>query len=136
MLSADWYPHARDDGEVIGWITADGEDWAAIDVLGRRVAGPVDWIAAETALEEVGLRFLADPWMLEPDLDDDASAPVLRVQIVEVTPYHEPGQGRIVVKVDDFGDMRRPPTDRHVLAWPIPGRLRPVRPGDPDGRTL
>ena len=56
-----------------------------------------------------------------------------RVQIVEVVPE---GDGRITVKVDDFGDMQRPPTQRYALEWPIPSRLRPLRAGDPDGRTI
>jgi len=52
---------------------------------------------------------------------------------VEVVPE---GDGRITVKVDDFGDMQRPPTQRYALEWPIPSRLRPLRAGDPDGRTI
>lgn len=123
-VPADWTPHRRDDGEVVGWIRPDGEEWAAIDVLGREVAASVDWLDAEAALENAGLAFLADPWMLERD-----AGPPLRVRLVEVTTE------RIVVKAEDYGDVTSG-TERFVLPWPLPPRLRPVRPGDPDGFTL
>lgn len=115
----DWTPHRRDDGELVGWIRPDGELWAAVDVLGREVTASADWLDAEQALEQRGLAFLADAWVLERD-----GEPPVRVRLVEVTPT------RIVVKVEDFGDVGRP-TDRHVLPWPIPARLRPPRADDP-----
>ncbi|MDQ0614938.1 hypothetical protein QF046_002579 [Microbacterium sp. W4I4] len=131
MLPDDWTPHRRDDGELLGWIRPDGEDWVAVDVLGRAASDPVDWLDAEAALEAVGLAWLADVWMLE----GEAPAP-LRVRFVEVTPSTGDAPGRVVVKVDDFGDMQRPPTERFTLPWPAPEHLRAARPGDPDGRTL
>ena len=128
MIPADWTPHRRDDGELLGWIRPSGSDWLAVDVLGRELTGGIDWLEAEAALEEHGIRWLADPWILE----GEAEGP-LRVQIVEVVPE---GDGRITVKVDDFGDMQRPPTQRYTLEWPLPERLRPLRADDPDGRTI
>ncbi len=126
----DWTPHRRDDGELLGWIRPDGDDWIAVDVLGRTLSDAVDWLVAEEALEAHGLAWLAEPWMLE---DDDRA---VRVRIVEVTPDHDGIRGRIVVKVDDYGDVSRPASDPIVLPWPIPSRLRPPQPGDPDGFTL
>ena len=114
--------HRRDDGELVGWIRPDGDHWAAIDLLGREVAASVDWLDAEAALEERGLGYLADVWMLE------RGGGAVRVRMVEVTP------ARIVVKVDDFGDVSHA-TERIVLPWPIPAQLRAPRPGDPDGFT-
>ncbi len=119
-MPGDWTPHRRDDGELVGWIRPAGEEWAAIDVLGREVVTSVDWLDAETALEERGLAFLADPWMLERD----GQAP-LRVRLLEVTP------ARIVVKAEDYGDVSRG-SERITLPWPLPARLRPPRPGDAD----
>lgn len=127
----DGTPHRRDDGELLGWIHPSGDDWVAVDVLGRTVSDAVDWLIAEEVLEEHGLAWLADPWMLE----GEASTP-LRVNFVEVTPSSKGVEGRIVVKVDDFGDMQAPPAQKIVLPWPAPARLRPMRDGDPDGRTL
>lgn len=126
----DATPHRRDDGELLGWILPSGDAWTAVDVLGRPVADG-EWLDLEAALDETGLHWLADVWMLE----DEGSEP-LRVRIVEVTPTDAERPGRIVVKIDDFGDMQRPPAEQLVLPWPVPERLRPWREGDPDGRTL
>lgn len=130
MLPADWIPHRRTDGELLGWIRPEGERWVAVDVLGRVASDAVEWLEAEDALEAVGLAWLADAWMLEGESDEP-----LRVRFVEVTPPAADA-GRIVVKVDDFGDMQRPPAERFTLPWPAPARLRPGRAGDPDGRTI
>lgn len=126
----DWTPHRRDDGELLGWIYPAGEDWTAVDVLGRTVAEAVDWLVAEESLENHGLAWLAEPWMLEDD-----GRPI-RVRIVEVTPDHNGVAGRIVVKLDDYGDISRSASEPWVLSWPIPSVLRPPQPGDPDGFTF
>lgn len=131
MPRTDWTPHRREDGELLGWIHPDGEAWVAVDVLGRAVSGPTEWLDAEGALEDHGISWLADPWMLE----GEAERP-LRVRIVEVTPDGEGRSGRIVVKVDDFGDVTRPATQQYLLSWPAPDRLRMPSPTDPDPRVF
>jgi hypothetical protein len=131
MVAADWTPHRRDDGELLGWIRPEGDEWVAVDVLGRPASGAIEWLDAEAALEEHGIAWLADPWMLE----GEGERP-LRVRIVEVTPDEREVPGRIVVKIDDFGDMTRPATAQFVLAWPLPARLRPPRGDDPDPREI
>jgi len=131
MVSSDWTPHRRDDGELLGWIHPDGDRWVAVDVLGRPASDATEWLDAEAALEEHGIAWLADAWMLEGE--DERP---LRVRLLEVTPDDDGVPGRIVVKIDDFGDMTRPATAQFVLAWPIPDRLRPPRPGDPDPREI
>jgi hypothetical protein len=131
MTPTDWTPHRRDDGELLGWIRPAGGDWIAVDVLGRPVSAPIDWLDAEVALEGHGIAWLAEPWMLEGEADRP-----LRVRILEVTPDEDGVPGRIVVKIDDFGDVNRPPTQRFVLPWPVPDRLRPPRVDDPDPRVL
>ncbi len=124
MIPDDWTAHRRDDGELIGWIRPEGDDWLAVDLLGRDVSGPLDWLDAEAALEDHGIAWLADVWMLEGEAPG-----AIRVRMVEVTPE------RVVVKVDDYGDVSR--HSRQVaLPWPAPARLRPPRPGDPDGFTF
>lgn len=131
MPRTDWTPHRRDDGELLGWIHPDGDAWVAVDVLGRRASDAVDWVDAEAALEEHGIGWLADPWMLEGESDR-----ALRVRILEVTPDEEGVPGRILVKVDDFGDVTRPQTQQFSLPWPIPDRLRAPSQGDPDPRVF
>ncbi|MFD6177204.1 MULTISPECIES: hypothetical protein [unclassified Isoptericola] len=124
-VPADWIEHRRpEDREAVGWLRPDGDDWVAVSLLGRDVSGPLDWSDAEEALEETGLRWMADVWMLERDDDEP-----LRVRLVEVTP------GRVVVQTDDFGAIDAVVT-RYELPWPAPGALRPRRDGDPDGRVF
>lgn len=127
----DWTPHRREDGELLGWIHPVGDEWVAVDLLGRSVSGAGEWLDAEAALESHGLAWLADPWML----DREAERP-LRVRMVEVTPTDGGRTGRIVVKPDDFGDMSRPASEPIVVPWPLPACLRPPRDGDPDPRAF
>ena len=131
MPHADCTPHRRDDGELLGWIRPAGDDWIAVDVLGRVVGAPTEWLDAEAALDDHGIAWLADAWMLEGEIDDP-----VRVRILEVTPDEDGVPGRIRVKVDDFGDVTRPPAQQYVLPWPIPERLRAPRASDPDPRVL
>lgn len=131
MSQPDWTPHRRDDGELLGWIYPAGELWVAVDVLGRVLSGPIEWLDAEETLEAHGLAWLADPWVLE----GEGERP-LRVRMVEVTPTADGRPGRIVVKADDFGDMSRPAVEPYVLEWPIPARLRLPVATDPDARVF
>ena len=124
MIPADWTPHRRDDGELVGWIRPSGDDWVAVDMLGRQVGDPGEWLDAEAALEARGLAWLADVWMLERD-----ALPPLRVRMVEVVPGGADEPGRVVVKTDDFGAIDAP-SQSVVLAWPAPPALRPARSGD------
>lgn len=126
MIPADWTPHRRDDGELLGWIRPDGAHWVAVDLLGRPASSAVEWLEAEDALEERGLSWLADPWMLER-----ADAGILRVRLVEVTPGGGGEVGRVVVKADDGGAIGGPPVPRFELAWPAPSVLRPATAEDP-----
>jgi hypothetical protein len=114
VIPADWTPHRRpEDRELLGWIRPEAERWVAVSLLGREVTGPVEWLDAEAALEEIGLAWLAGIWML----DGVADAPV-RVRLVEVTPEH------VVVQTDDFGAIDVP-VERFELPWPAPDALRP-----------
>lgn len=124
VISDDWTPHRRDDRELLGWIRPRGDDWVAIDLLGREASAPMDWLAAEEALEAIGLAWLAEVWMLESD--DGA----VRVRIAEIEPPLAPGEvGRVVVHTDDYGAIDVPFT-RIELPWPAPAALRPKRAGE------
>lgn len=124
MTTDDRVAHRRDDGELLGWIRPQGEGWVAIDLLGREATDAVEWLDAEAALEELGIGYLAEPWML----DREGERPV-RVRFVEVTP------ARIVVKAEDFGAIDAGAATWE-LPWPLPAQLRPPRPGDPDPFVL
>lgn len=118
-MDANWIEHRRDDGERIGWIRMVGERSIAVDVLGREVTGEVDWLEAEEALDERGLSFLAEPWLLEQS--DGAE---VRVRIVEASPE------RIRVAEDELGAASAVGAQSavHTLPFPAPDVLRPARP--------
>ncbi|HMR47779.1 MAG TPA: hypothetical protein PKE40_01325 [Arachnia sp.] len=115
----DWTPHRRDDGEQLGWIRPADDEWVPVDLLGRELSEPVDWIEAEELLDAHGLAYLAESWLLE--LEGGAA---VRVRFVEVAPE------RIVVKGEDFGaiDIH---TQVYELPWPLPAGLRPPTDADP-----
>lgn len=91
------------------------EGFVAIDLLGRRRTGVVDWIRAEETLDELGLGYLADPHELR--LDDGSW---LRVRIAEVS------SAEIRVKKEDWGDMNATQI-YYAVAFPITeDQLRPL----------
>lgn len=110
----DWIEHRRHDGERIGWLRPSGDGFVAVDLLGRDLTAPTDWLRAEEELERRGIGYLADPYELR--LEDGTW---LRVRLTEVSPE------RIVVKKDDFGAIDAPQLV-HTLPFPLPDRLRPL----------
>lgn len=116
MDRSDFIEHRRPDGELVGWLRPEGEGFVPVDLLGREHGGAVDWLDGETLLEELGIRYLADPYVLRLENGTE-----LRVRITEVSTRG------IVVKKDDFGAIDAPLV-RYELAWPIPPELTP--PGD------
>ena len=122
----DWIEHRRGDGELVGWMRPEGDGFVVIDLLGRPMSDVVDWLAAEELLEERGLGYLAEPFMLDGARTDDgpeAGARPLRVRITEVDTT------RIRVKKDDFGAIDAPLLE-YTLDWPAPPELRPIRPDE------
>ncbi|WP_432543341.1 hypothetical protein [Kineococcus sp. SYSU DK002] len=116
MLPGDWFEHRRHDGERVGWIVPDGEGFRAVDVLGRPVTPePVDWVAAEEALEDLGIGFLADRYLLRTP--DGRERPV---RISEV------GTEGVTVVTDDFGGASAvgSGSERIDLPFPVPAALR------------
>jgi len=132
MIAEDWTEHRREDGERVGWIRPVDELWQAIDLLGRELGEPVEWLEAEALLEARGIGWLADRWWLGPNA----------VRISEVSP-----EG-VVVVTDDYGAAAAVGASRSVirLPWPAPSALSATDPGrapaDPiarwyrDGRLL
>lgn len=115
-MSIDLIPHRRGiDGELLGWIEPVGDDFRVIDLLGRHRTEPVDWMTAETTLEELGIGYLADPYELLID------GVWRRVYILEVRPPV------IVVKEDDLNAVGAALV-RHELDWPVGDLLRSVDP--------
>lgn len=124
MQPNGWIEHRRGDGELVGWMVPDGELFAVMDLLGRRLGDAVEWLDAEELLDELGIGYLADPFALAVD------GQTLRVRLTEVSTE------RIRVKKDDFGAIDVPLVE-FTLEWPMPATLRPmtadeVRHGVPD----
>lgn len=108
-----WIPHRREDGELVGWIVPEGEGFVTIDLLGRpRSSEPVDWVAAEEVLEELGIGYLADIYAFRVSDGDWA-----RVRIVEVS------TDGVTVKEDDYGDVAAD-LPRYRMEFPADDGLR------------
>jgi hypothetical protein len=122
--TSDWIEHRRGDGERVGWMRPQGDGFVAVDLLGRDVTGAVEWLEAEEVLDELGIGYLADAYLM-----DRPDAAPLRVRIVEVS------QSGIRVKQDDFGDMSGPARLHYELEWPIPATLRTLA-SDPDAARI
>jgi hypothetical protein len=111
-IPSHWIEHRRGtDRELVGWIAPEGEDFVAIDLLGRAASAPSDWQAAEECLEDGGIGYLADPYELLVD------GVWLRVRIVEVS------SETVWVKDEDWGAIDAPGTS-YTLAFPPGGILR------------
>lgn len=89
-----------------------GEGFVAVDLLGRERTGVIEWLAAEAALDELGIGYLADPYELRL-----VTGEWLRVRIAEVS------MREIRVKKDDYGDMTAPQIF-YTLPFPAPETLR------------
>ena len=117
MIPADWEPHHRDDGELIGYLVAGERDLVVpINLVGHPIGAAMERFAAEDILEDAGLSYLAEPWMLRRD---DGSEQ--RVVIVEVDADH------VVVTDAQFALVVGRPADmvdRVTLSVPT-DRLRP-----------
>lgn len=121
----DWYAHQRDDKELLGWITPDGEDFVAIDRLGRRSVA-MDWVNAEEYLNELGLRYLAEIYACEVEPDR-----WVRVRILEVS------TDGITVQEDHFGDATAD-LPKFVMPFPPGNQLVPLAdaPGEVESSML
>ena len=118
-VPSDWIEHRRHDRELVGWIRPEGDDFVAVDLLGRKRTDAVDWLTAEETLEGIGIGYLADPYeMLLPD------GRWLRVRITEVS------TDEIRVKRDDWGAIDIPLVE-YTLPFPMPPELRTVDPAAP-----
>lgn len=112
----------------------EGERFVAVDLLGRERSVAVEWLEAEELLDELGIGYLADAYLLRRNegagaavrgVGDEAGGEAgdvvrgVRVRIVEVS------TARIVVKTDDFGDITAM-LEQFELPWPMPDSLRPM----------
>jgi hypothetical protein len=94
MIPSHWMPHYRQgDGELLGYLVPEGEQYLPVTVFGYGLAAAADEDDAGRVLENVGLGYLADTWLLTLEDRDDP----INVQIVEASPE------RLRVKSVDYG---------------------------------
>lgn len=116
----DWIEHRRGDGELIGWMLAEGDGFRVFDLLGRERtpvgAGTVEWLDAEELLDDLGIGYLADRWILR--FADGTERPV---RIAEAS-----ARG-ITVVADEYGAASAVGADpeRFRLPFPVPDDLSP-----------
>ena len=89
--------HRREDGELLGWIEERGDGFVAIDRFGYARTDVTDWFEVESALDELGLSYLAERYEF---LREDGTR--LNVRIAEVW------EDSVVVKEDDGGAVGAP----------------------------
>lgn len=118
----EWIEHYRDDKVLLGWIVPEGENFATVDLLGRR-SEPVDWFSAEQRLEEIGLSYLSDRFVFHKSPHQWIS-----VRLLEVSPRG------ITIQEGLFDDPKGESLPTHELPWPVTGDLMPLAEfTDPDG---
>jgi hypothetical protein len=107
------------DGELIGYLMADEGDLVVpMNLVGHPVGEAMDVFAAEQTLEDVGLSYLAEQWVLR---HDDGSE--RRVVIIEIDADH------VVVGDAEFALVVGRPADMvgERVTLPVPtDRLRPA----------
>ncbi|WP_203581844.1 hypothetical protein [Microbacterium hibisci] len=120
MLPADWIEHRRADGELVGWMRADGAGFRVYDLLGRdrtpAPGDPIDWLDAEELLDELGIGYLADRWTLRRE---GAERPV---RIAEASPRG------VTVVADEYGAASAVGAvlERFRLPFPVGDDLLPA----------
>jgi len=80
VIPDDWMPHRRADGEVVGYVRlAEGARFQAVDLLGRPLGEPADWLAIESLLDAHSIAWLDGTWSYAIE-----EGRALRVRIAEV----------------------------------------------------
>ncbi|WP_061712638.1 hypothetical protein [Kocuria palustris] len=95
MADDTTFPHTRgSDNEHVGYLRLSENDrFVPIDLLWNELGDPQELTDAEALLEELGLSYLAEDWLLEVE---DHPEPV-KVRIREITP------AQITVANADYG---------------------------------
>ncbi|MEU3018915.1 MULTISPECIES: hypothetical protein [unclassified Nocardiopsis] len=115
MIPRSWRPHRREeDDEILGYLRPEGAGYVPVNPFGHPVHGAVEEAEARSALDSLGLAYLAEPWLLTLP----GRAEPVTVRIVEVTPE------RMRVANADYGYEEADIGHVFVLDVPEPGRLR------------
>jgi hypothetical protein len=100
----DWIEHRRGDRELLGWLAPSGDGFVVIDLLGRPRTEALDWLAAETFLDDLGIGYLADSYLYLGG----------RVRIVEVS------TSGVKIVNDEWGAASAVGASPEKIALPFP----------------
>ena len=95
MAESTIFPHTRGtDGEHVGYLRMNEDNqFVPIDLMWNELSTPQELTAAEALLEELGLSYLAEDWLLDVENHPEP----VKVRIREIT------STRIVVASVDYG---------------------------------
>ena len=113
MTADDWIEHRRGDRELLGWMLPQGDGFVVVDLLGRPRTEPLEWLAAEEFLEQLGIGYLADRYVYTADGAERL------VRIGEASP------AGITVVADDWGSASAVGShpERFRLPFPVPAEM-------------
>lgn len=116
MIPPEWLPYHRDDdSELLGYLVPDHEErYVPVTVFGYQLDDAADEYDAGQVLENIGLSYLADTWLLSIQDREDP----INVQIVEASPE------RLRVKSVDYGWEKDYGT---LIDLPVPEQGRLLR---------
>lgn len=111
------FDHVRaEDAEHVGYLgVTEGGEFVPFDRLRRRRGGPMELADAEALLDEAGLRYLAEPWVLRDEDGTETAVRIIEVRrdAVVVSPSLEDLSGTLAKTVDLTATVELPlPTDR------------------------
>ncbi len=108
----EWVEYRRRlDGERVGWLASADGGFVPMSLLGWPLADVSSRDDAEQRLEDEGIGYLADVWLLDDGEGEQ------RVRFTEVTP------DRVTLITDNFGAIDVPFVE-HTLPVPVPPVLR------------
>jgi predicted ABC-type transport system involved in lysophospholipase L1 biosynthesis ATPase subunit len=112
VIPRGWTPYRRPrDGELVGYLAAEGELAVPLTVFGSPLAAAAGWSEAIAMLERDGLSSLSERWQLRLDGGED-----ITVMILSAFP------DRVEVVRADYGIYSHD-SDRYTLLVPTEGRL-------------
>lgn len=119
MIPDEWMPHQRADGETVGYVhLAEGGLFQAMDLLGRPMGEPVEWLTVEEALDAHSIAWLDGAWSLV--LPDGRT---VRTRIAELS------SARVVLVEDRLGSIDGAAPTRYEVPVPVAeGTLTPAAP--------
>lgn len=119
MIPDDWMPHRRADGETVGYVhLAEGGLFQPMDLLGRPLGEPREWLEVEALLDDHSIAWLDGTWSYAIE-----EGRAVRTRIAELS------SSRVVLVEDRLAAVGGAPPARYEVPVPVePGVLEPAAP--------